>query len=75
MMSERLPFLDDEPKITSNSISKYETKRLIELLEAIDWKLWMLYSMVSNGEIKVELNKKDTDLDKNPFSDDKSTNE
>ena len=68
-MAERLPFLE-EPKPAAIA-NKSDTKRLIELLEAIDWKLWMLYTMVSNGEVKIEK----TDLDKNPLTDDKKTND
>lgn len=68
-MAERLPFLE-EPKPAAIA-NKSDTKRLIELLEAIDWKLWMLYSMVSDGEVEI----KKTNLDKNPLTDDKKTND
>ena len=62
MNYEKLPFLTDDdisnvpPPIKSDE-SKWagnDNKRMIELLEAIDWKLWMLYNMINNGQLKVE---------------------
>lgn len=48
---EKLPFLE-EPTKSSGNVST--DKRMIELLEAIDWKLWMLYNMITKGELNVE---------------------
>lgn len=62
-MSERLPFLDEPKKQPLPAVGNYD-KRIVELLEAIDWKLWMLYNMVSRGELIVE-------LDKNPDKEEK----
>ena len=48
---EKLPFLE-EPTRGSTNVS--DNKRMIELLEAIDWKLWMLYNMITKGELVVD---------------------
>ena len=65
-MPERLPFLD-EPKPIESKLIGNDNKRMIELLEAIDWKLWMLYNMFSKGNIKIEM----TNMDTNPTTDKK----
>jgi hypothetical protein len=62
MNYEKLPFLTDDdstevPKPIKSEESKWtgnDNKRMIELLEAIDWKLWMLYNMINNGELTVQ---------------------
>jgi hypothetical protein len=62
MNYEKLPFLTDDdsaevPRPIKSEESKWtgnDNKRMIELLEAIDWKLWMLYNMINNGELTVE---------------------
>jgi hypothetical protein len=53
---EKLPFLDDEKK---NNTS--DSKKMVELLEAIDWKLWMLYNMITKGELAVDHKVKNLD--------------
>ena len=62
MNYEKLPFLTDDdsaevPRPIKSEESKWtgnDNKRMIELLEAIDWKLWMLYNMINNGELTVQ---------------------
>ncbi len=54
---EKLPFLDELPQMTRSSGqggSKDPQQRTIELLEAIDWKLWKLYNMITKGELVVD---------------------
>lgn len=53
---EKLPFLE-EPK--KDAVS--DSKKMIELLEAIDWKLWMLYNMITKGELAVDHKVKNLD--------------
>lgn len=52
---ERLPFLDDKElaQAAAADPNKSDSKRMIELLEAIDWKMWMLYNMITKGELSV----------------------
>jgi hypothetical protein len=54
---EKLPFLEELAKETSRTSAKGTTdpqQRMIELLEAIDWKMWMLYNMITKGELVVD---------------------
>jgi len=54
---EKLPFLEELAKETSRTSVKGTTdpqQRMIELLEAIDWKMWMLYNMITKGELVVD---------------------
>lgn len=56
---EKLPFLEELAKETARppSSTKGATdpqQRMIELLEAIDWKMWMLYNMITKGELVVD---------------------
>lgn len=57
---EKLPFLEELAKETNKnptSTGKGATdpqQRMIELLEAIDWKMWMLYNMITKGELVVD---------------------
>lgn len=59
---EKLPFLDDDEtpakpiRTAESKRAGNDNKRMIELLEAIDWKLWMLYNMINNGELSVSKN-------------------
>lgn len=39
-------------KVSGANYSSNTQIRMIELLEAIDWKLWMLYNMSIKGEVK-----------------------
>jgi hypothetical protein len=54
---EKLPFLEELAKETTRTAGKGTTdpqQRMIELLEAIDWKMWMLYNMITKGELVVD---------------------
>jgi len=52
---EKLPFLEEKKESVSDS------KKMVELLEAIDWKLWMLYNMITKGELAVDHKVKNLD--------------
>jgi hypothetical protein len=56
---EKLPFLEEPTR--GGSVNVSDNKRMIELLEAIDWKLWMLYNMITKGELVVDQKVKSLD--------------
>ena len=62
---ERLPFLDEKELAQATPAgdpNKSDSKRIIELLEAIDWKMWMLYNMITKGELSVANKVKSMDV-------------
>lgn len=62
---ERLPFLDEKELAQAKPAgdpNKSDSKRIIELLEAIDWKMWMLYNMITKGELSVANKVKSMDV-------------
>ena len=52
-MTKKIRLIDEEDQATTGSVSSVDNEKLMQFLEAIDWKLWeMLKIMKAQNEDK-----------------------